>query len=523
MVLPKSWSKGTSLAFGVGAVAVAFLIDDGGLGQVKPRSFAPVLNLLGAAQQPSAGHRELSEASQDDVNSTDSDAHGDAHGHDDNGLLFVAVFVGMGVIVNFLLESAGKYFPLPYTVALVVLGGLLGSLNSIGECHSSEHPEYDVNCSEFKHARCIEYSDSCTFESSLPSALGALGDSVDTWVNIDPGFLLFFFIPALVYASAHSVDVHIFRESFVNVVALAVPGVLMATYLMFAFFYFVYGDNPRYGWSFDACMCFGSILAATDPVAVVALLHDLGAPHKLSIAIEGESLLNDGTALVLFSIFSDALLSIERSIGDQFLFFFRLSLGGIGAGIVVGIISIFCFQMMSNWVQETSWTIGAAYLTFFLCENSSVHFSGVLGVVFLGITVSLYGRTRIENVTFLENFWTMWNFIANTLIFSITGAIVAENIFFEDYVQLEDWGTLFVVYGAQMVIRFLVLAVLSPVLYWSGKRNGYELDHKELTLIWWSGLRGAVGLILALEVGLADSDLLVEDMVRAHLNDMYLC
>ena len=97
-----------------------------------------------------------------------------------------------------------------------------------------------INCTGLKHARCREYDDTCWFESSLPSSLGMLGTSIDTWVDIDPGFLLFFFIPALVYASAHTVDVHIFRESFVNVLTLAVPGVLMATYMMFAFFFYVY-------------------------------------------------------------------------------------------------------------------------------------------------------------------------------------------------------------------------------------------------------------------------------------------
>ena len=472
----RKWSKSSVLALAIAAISCALLIDVGD----RTRSFVPVWNAVNrklgfpsasppsvaaawdgvgaAAGQVAQWGRRLSgdvgpAPAPGAANDTHhgSEDHGEEHeGHSDSGLLFAALILGIGALLKLGLDSAGQYFPLPYTVALVLIGGLLGSLNSLGACHVLEDYEdvaaaADVNCSSYQHNTCLEHEDVCYFESSLPSSLGMLGDSISIWAGIHPGFLLFFFIPALVYASAQTVDVHIFRESFINVVTLAVPGVLMATYLMFAFFYFTYGDNPRYGWSFDACMCFGSILAATDPVAVVALLNDLGAPHKLSIVIEGESLLNDGTALVLFTIFSDALLSIERSTGDQFLFFFRLALGGMGVGVAAGLVSVLVFTAMRSWVHETTWTIAAAYLTFFLCENENVQFSGVLGVVFLGITISLYGGTRIDHIDFLQNFWTMWNFIANTLIFSITGVIVAESVFFEEYVTAEDWVTLLVV------------------------------------------------------------------------------
>ena len=145
----------------------------------------------------------------------------------------------------------------------------------------------------------------------------------------------------------------------------------------------------------------------------------------------GESLLNDGTALVLYTIFSQALLLEERTIPEQFGFFFRLALGGFGTGIVVGVLTVLVFQLMHSSLLETTWTVAAAYLTFFMCENENVHFSGVIAVVFLGVTVSLYGQTRLTSPEFMENFWTMWNFIANTLIFSITGVIVVESVFFE--------------------------------------------------------------------------------------------
>lgn len=379
----------------------------------------------------------------------------------DDGLLFVILVLGIGVFLHFLLQASKKWFPLPYSVSLVILGAVLGSINSIGNC-VQEDLESTLNCSLLKHAHCADEA-ACTFESTLPLSLGALGPSIDVWVDISPHFLLFFFIPALVYGSAHAVDVHIFRESFTNVLFLAVPGVLIGTTLMGYFFHFAFENNERYGWSIDACMCLGSILAATDPVAVVALLHELGAPHRLGIVIEGESLFNDGTALVLFSIFSRALRGIEFSPSDMVVFFFRLALGGVAAGFLVGLLSVGLFNLMSNWVQETAWTIAAAYLTFFACENEYVHFSGVLGVVTLGIVVGFWGKPRLDRPNLLAAFWNMFNFIANTLIFTIAGAIIAESIFFEDFVQPEDWGYL-VIMCVFLCIQYSHLCILCDTI-----------------------------------------------------------
>ena len=373
----------------------------------------------------------------------EEEEEGEEEAETDQGLLFAALMLGFGVATKSLLDLAGKYFPLPYTVALVLFGCLFGSLNSIGTCTNTSSIATNGTlpedyCSDLDPRDCKEEGHLCEFVSTLPSELGMLGTSVEVWATINPEFLLYFFIPALVYASAHTVDVHIFLESFINVLALAIPGVLLATYLMFWFFFYTYHDNDRYGWSFDAVMAFGAILSATDPVAVVAMLDELGAPHKLSIAIEGESLLNDGTALVVYSIFREALLGNRKELGEQFGFFFQLALGGFALGVIIGAITVFVLQFLNSSLLETTWTLAAAYLTFFACEK--IHFSGVLGVVFLGVVVSFFGKTRMTSNYFMESFWSMWNFIANTLIFSIAGVIIAESIFYEDRVKPEDVG-----------------------------------------------------------------------------------
>ena len=425
-IMPKlKTAKTTVLGIGLLAIAIALCIDfeqhAGGHSPVEVSSHSL------SSSASSFTRRWLSEGTTESPGEEHSseESH-ETEEHEDTGLLFAVLMIGMGVVLQQILLSVGNYFPLPYTVALVIIGGVFGAVNSVGYCdfdfsdelhHESEAianatnaTEYPVtsgvsetNCSALAPADC-KSSEGCLFVSTLPASLGNLGSSIDVWAHVDPNFLLYFFIPALVYASAHTVDVHIFRESFINVLSLAIPGVLLATYLMYVvsvslleargyryhvscqvhawlvemllcsnphpnrcfaicryfFFFNVYAENDRYAWSFDACMIFGSILSATDPVAVVALLDDLGAPHKLSIAIEGESLLNDGTALVLYTIFKTGLLERTDPIGDQFLFFFRLALGGFGAGVVVGIITVFMLQFMSSSLLETTWTVGVA-------------------------------------------------------------------------------------------------------------------------------------------------------------------
>jgi NhaP-type Na+/H+ or K+/H+ antiporter len=137
-------------------------------------------------------------------------------------------------------------------------------------------------------------------------------------------------------------------------------------------------------------------------------------------------------------------------------------------------------------------------------------------VSFGGSVVRLFvrfcpGDTRLTESQVTNHFWAVWNWIANTLIFTIAGAIIAEAIFFENYINAEDWGTLFVVYTIQMLIRLVMCIVLWPVLYYSGKAYGYEFYFKDLILLWWSGLRGALALILALDFHQQDPQKMVDD------------
>lgn len=135
--------------------------------------------------------------------------------------------------------------------------------------------------------------------SLLATKDNSLNNSIQMWTTIDSEVLLLVFLPGLIFKDAVGLNVHLFRVSFWQNLMFAVPMVLAGTTLtaLVAFYLF------PYDWSFNLCMTFGSILSATDPVAVAALLNELGAPPRLKIHISGEALLNDGSAIVFYSIF----------------------------------------------------------------------------------------------------------------------------------------------------------------------------------------------------------------------------
>jgi NhaP-type Na+/H+ or K+/H+ antiporter len=129
-----------------------------------------------------------------------------------------------------------------------------------------------------------------------PDSLGALKDSMDLWIAIDPHLLLFAFLPALLFGDAKSTDTHLLARKGKEIVTLASLGVLLGT----GFSAVVAKHLLPYGWGWNLSLVMGTILSATDPVAVVGLLNQLGAPPAITMVIAGESMFNDGTAIVVF-------------------------------------------------------------------------------------------------------------------------------------------------------------------------------------------------------------------------------
>ncbi|KAL1568679.1 Son of sevenless 1 [Salvia divinorum] len=372
------------------------------------------------------------------------------------------LFVGISLVLGIACRHALRGTRVPYTIALLVLGIGLGAL------------EYGT------HHR-----------------LGKIGDGIRLWANIDPELLLAVFLPALLFESSFLMEVHQIKRCMMQMFLLAVPGVLISTFCLGAALKLAF----PYDWSWKTSLLLGGLLSATDPVAVVALLKELGASKKLSTIIEGESLMNDGTAIVVYQLFYRMVLGWDFNWGGLVKFLSQVSLGAVAMGLAFGIASVLWLGFIFNdTVIEISLTLAVSYLAFFTAQEG-FEISGVLAVMTLGMFYSAVARTAFkgESQQSLHHFWEMVSYIANTLIFILSGVVIAESVLSSDNIfktHEHSWGYLVLLYVFVQVARAVVVGVLYPFL----KYFGYGLDWREAIILVWSGLRGAVALSLSLSV-----------------------
>jgi len=412
---------------------------------------------------------------QSDNSHHDSEEHAtDSHSGGMEPLFFVVIALVIGAATRYFFQ---KSF-LPYTVLLLIFGMGLGFLSRMG-----------------------------LFEN----AMGTLDISIKWAGEIDPHLILFVFLPTLIFEAAFAMDVHTFKKSVANALILAIPGIIIALVLTGALVmglkYFGIGFQA---WSWSLALMFGAVASATDPVAVVSLLKGLGASKKLGTLIEGESLLNDGTAIVIFMVFFLGLTGASTG-NPAIVDFFRVSVGGALLGIIIGGITIaWVKKVFNDAMVEITVIVVAAYLTFYIAEDF-FHISGVLGLVALGLAMASVGKTRISPGVehFLHEFWELAAFFANTLIFIIVGVVIAQRA----ELTANNLLILLIIYVGIHLIRALVIAMFFPLM----KRLGYGLSKKDSYVLWWGALRGAIGLALALVVAGVDPKYIPTDVSNQFL------
>ena len=295
--------------------------------------------------------------------------------------------------------------------------------------------------------------------------LGRLGDAIQALAKLEGHFILLLFLPALIFESAFNSDWHIFKVEMAQILIMAGPMLLLATFLSAIMMRYILGYDGEFTW--EAALLYGSIISATDPVAVVALLKELGASRRLATLIEGESLLNDGTAMVVFLVILDVVEGLEVGIGDIIIKFVRLSIGGPLLGLIGGIIlSELLKRIHNNAVLEVNATIFTSYLIFYIAESTSLHVSGILAIVTLGLYMTNQGKTRIsaESEHAVHHVWGYIGFVAETMIFIIAGIIMGERAMSDNNLTYVDYLKLFGTYAGLHVIRFICILVCWPLL-----------------------------------------------------------
>ncbi len=303
-----------------------------------------------------------------------------------------------------------------------------------------------------------------------------------TMFKLTPEVVLFVFLPALLFESAFNLDAKELMRNILPILTLAIPALLISTATV--------GFIVHYalGLPLGVSLLFGSLISATDPVAVVALFREIGAPKRLNLLVEGESLFNDGTALVVFKIILGVVLLgnfSSATITNGLIEFFIVFFGGITTGIILGIVFSKTIEMVRNdpLVEITLTTI-LAHSAFIAAEHL-FHVSGVMSVVAAGLIMGGYGRNKISPAVqeHMESFWEYFAFVCNSLIFLLVGLSVNLHLF------MANLPAIFVASGAILIARCGAVYSLVPII---GKfKMVEEINRKFQTVIFWGGTKGS--------------------------------
>jgi CPA1 family monovalent cation:H+ antiporter len=339
------------------------------------------------------------------------------------------------------------------------------------------------------------------FGQNLPMT-GLLGDFVVALrgFEISPEALLYIFLPTLLFEAALMIDVRRLMDDVAPILLLAVVAVVVCTLVVG----FALSAFAQVG--LIACLLLGAIVATTDPVAVVGIFRDLGAPRRLSILVEGESLFNDAAAIALSALLTAMLLGTRNAdaVGTTLAFLKNFVGGGIvGYAAARGAFALFPFLRGLRFAEITL-TVALAYLVYVVAERY-LHVSGVVAVVLAGLVTGWHGRIRVTPTTWdsLVDMWAQLAFWASSLIFLLAAMLVPRLLTDATW---NDALLLAILVPATLVARAIVLYGLLPLL--SISRMAARLSNPYKLVILWGGLRGAVSLALALAVsenaGLSD-------------------
>jgi CPA1 family monovalent cation:H+ antiporter len=309
-------------------------------------------------------------------------------------------------------------------------------------------------------------------------------------VELSPSLILYVFLPSLIFESAFNLDARQLRENLVPVLTLAVPGLLVSTALIGGLI-FVATSVPL-----TAALLLGAILSATDPVAVIAVFKRLGVPLRLRTLVEGESLFNDASSLVVARLIVGVLIGgsiSQSSLAASALSFVVVFVGGLATGWVLGRITGYALGRVEDRFIEITLTTVLAYLSFIVAEQV-LHVSGIMATIAAGLAIGGWGRIKVSAPVraYLEHFWEYIAFVANALIFLMVGLRV-------DLRALWAAGGLLVwVVLALLVSRAIMVYGLMPLV--ERLPGARPVNRAYQTIIYWGGLRGAIALAIVLSL-----------------------
>ncbi|WP_266082001.1 cation:proton antiporter [Haladaptatus caseinilyticus] len=320
-------------------------------------------------------------------------------------------------------------------------------------------------------------------------------------VEVDPSseFILLALLPALIFNDAININVEAFRQNLIPILVLAILGMLLSIAIIAVVGQFAFG------FSLAVAILFGAIIMPTDPVSVLAVFENLGVPERLNILVEGESLLNDGVSIVVYSSILAVIIEAESQdlatqefvIPSAFLFDVGVGIlvalvGGALVGAAVGYLSYELIAFVDDSQTAVVVTLVAAYGVYLFLDVLGT--SGVIGTLTAGIFLaSRADRTDISPETHfsVEAIWEYADFIANTLIFVVVGIITPFDLLVEYGVQIVI--AIVIVFLARAVVIYPLVGLLNR---WQARPIPRSYQH----VLTWSGIHASVSIALALSI-----------------------
>jgi NhaP-type Na+/H+ or K+/H+ antiporter len=366
--------------------------------------------------------------------------------------MFAMVVLAAGVLLQMSLRSSSRFTPVPYTLTMMIFGMVIGGI-----------------------------------DIATGSTMGGLSFSMHKWLDMYPFALFYLFVPALLFPACFNADYHVWTKVLPQCIVLAVLGVLLSVLSTAVVAKFVFA----YNWTWIESLMFGAMLSATDPVAVISLLKDLGAPWSVGMVIEGESLLNDGTAFVIFLALEKAATGVDPDysagaiVGDMvYASVVGPLLGAASALLCIALLN----ALWDDAVLGVTVTMLGAWGSFFL--GNLVGASGLLAVCTCGILLAGYLGAYVDPgaAEEIRAFWDIVDFVANTMVFGFAGFVVVVKLDATPEIgSAYDFGMIAVNYVFLNVFRFLAVAAL----WWPWlSKTGYGMDWRKYVIVSWAGLRG---------------------------------
>ena len=332
--------------------------------------------------------------------------------------------------------------------------------------------------------------------AALPERLRLVEPIRHVWLT--PELVLFLLLPALVFPAAVHLDAALLRRNLGPVLLLAGPGLLVTTAVVGG----VVAALTPLPWG--AAVLFGTLISATDPVAVVALFKELKVPARLSLLVDGESLLNDAVAVVLFTIVLSTLQSgVARptSVAAGAVSFVLVSVGGLGVGALLGVAYAWVVRLADgDPFVEVALSMVLAYAAFVVADHY-LHVSGIMAVVAAGLVAGALRRNRLatEARASLRHFWSYAEFVANSFVFlilGIGGGAFIYRLMARGPSALRDIGCAIV---AVLLGRLIAVYGLIGLANRVGRIEPIDWRHQAI-IFWGGGLRGALPLVMALSL-----------------------